>query len=190
MRYLIGFVCLLAALVASPLSAGAQTGQEGAASEPNLQEPAPSSEPAPEEPALQLQLDDTGVEVAPGYPPRTAEGYTLEQAEHVVETDRRGLIISSVFFGVGVGALAGGFAWGPHAECGDDDPATFDVCIPPGPIVLGTLGAVMATGGLIGMAIKASSLAKTRSELRELKESHYGKPHRVQWDLARSRLVF
>ena len=188
MRYLFGFLCVCALVAALPQSASAQAGEEGATSEPNLQEP--SSEPAPEEPALQLQLDDTGVEVAPGYPPRTAEGYTLEQAEHAVETDRRGLIISSVFFGVGVGALAGGLAWGPHAECGDDDPATFDICIPPGPIILGTLGAVMATGGFIGMAIKGSRLAKTRSELRELKESHYGKPHRVQWDLARSRLVF
>ena len=188
MRYLFVFLCLCALVAALPQSASAQAGEEGATSEPNLQEP--SSEPAPEEPALQLQLDDTGVEVAPGYPPRTAEGYTLEQAEHAVETDRRGLIISSVFFGVGVGALAGGLAWGPHAECGDDDPATFDICIPPGPIILGTLGAVMATGGFIGMAIKGSRLAKTRSELHELKESHHGKPHRVQWELARSRLVF
>ena len=183
-------VMVLAGLATLPLSASAQDAEEVETSEPNVVKAVPAAEPASDEPALQLQLDDTGVEVAPGYPPRTAEGYTLEQAEHAVETDRRGLIISSVFFGVGVGALAGGLAWGPHAECGDDDPATFDICIPPGPIILGTLGAVMATGGFIGMAIKGSRLAKTRSELRELKESHYGKPHRVQWDLARSRLVF
>jgi len=188
MRFVLAMV--LAGLVALPLSASAQDAEEVETSEPNVVKAVPASEPAPDEPALQLQLDDTGVEVAPGYPPRTAEGYTLEQAEHAVETDRRGLIISSVFFGVGVGALAGGLAWGPHAECGDDDPATFDICIPPGPIILGTLGAVMATGGFIGMAIKGSRLAKTRSELHELKESHHGKPHRVQWDLARSRLVF
>ena len=64
MRYLVGFVFLLA-LVASPLSVSAQTGEEGETTEPNLQEPAP-----PSEPALKLELDAAGVEVAPS-PPRT-----------------------------------------------------------------------------------------------------------------------
>jgi hypothetical protein len=29
-----------------------------------------------------------------------------------------------------------------------------------------------------------------KRKLRRLEQAHYGKPHRVQWDLARSRLVF
>jgi hypothetical protein len=48
-------VMVLAGLVALPLRASAQDGEEAATSEPNLQEPAPPSEPAPEERALQLQ---------------------------------------------------------------------------------------------------------------------------------------
>lgn len=182
MRYVAGFVFVLT-LVVLPVSAGAQDGEEGATSGPNLQQPAPPSEAAPEEPALQLQLDDAGVQV-------TSSPARVAWAEHAVERHRRGLIISSVFFGVGVGVIAGSVAWAPHAECGDDDPATFDLCIPTGPIVLGTFGAIMATGGLIGMAVKGARLAKSNSQLRELKEAHYGTPRRVQWDLARSRLVF
>jgi len=78
MRYLIGFMFLLAGLAALPLSASAQAVDEG--TEPNVEEPAPTSEPAPEEPALELKLDVAGVEVAPS-PPRTPEGYTLEEME-------------------------------------------------------------------------------------------------------------
>jgi hypothetical protein len=63
MRYLLGLVFLLA-LVAAPLSASAQAGED----DPVSGEPSPSSEPAPEEPALQLRLDDAGVEVVPSPP--------------------------------------------------------------------------------------------------------------------------
>jgi len=120
-------------------------------------------------------------------PSGTEDGYTLEEMEGAVERHRRGLIISSVFFGVGVGALAGSIAWGPHAECGDDD--TW-FCIPPGPMFVGTFGGAMAIGGLVGMALKGTRLNKSRSELRKLKEARYERPPRVQWDLAQSRLVF
>ena len=65
MRYVIGFVC---ALVASPLTVSAQAGEEGATAESNLEVPAPSAEPAPEEPALQLKLDDAGVGIASSSP--------------------------------------------------------------------------------------------------------------------------
>ena len=71
---------VLAALVGFPQGVSAQAGEEGATSEPGLEEPAPSSEPAPEEPALQLKLDSAGVDVAPS-PPRTADGYTLEEMD-------------------------------------------------------------------------------------------------------------
>jgi hypothetical protein len=182
MRYLVGFMFVLA-LVAAPLSVSAQDAEEGTTSEPNLQERAPPSEPVPEEPALQLKLDDAGVQV-------TSPPARVAWAEHAVERHRRGLIISSVLLGVGVGAVAGSLAWAPHAECGDDDPATLDICIPAGPIVVGMFGAIMATGGLIGAAVKGARLAKSKSELRELKEAQYGTPRRARWDLAQSRLVF
>jgi len=47
MRYLVGFMFVLAGLVALPLSASAQDAEEDATSEPSLEEPTPSSEPAP-----------------------------------------------------------------------------------------------------------------------------------------------
>jgi len=145
----------------------------------------PPLQPA-SEPALKLEVDSTALEVTPS-PSGTEDGYTLEEMEGAVERHRRGLIISSVFFGVGVGALAGSIAWGPHAECGDDD--TW-FCIPPGPMFVGTFGGAMAIGGLVGMALKGTRLNKSRSELRKLKEARYERPPRVQWDLAQSRLVF
>ena len=40
---------------------------------------------------------------------------------------------------------------------------------------------VMSSGGM---------LARRKRKQRELQEAHYGTPRRVQWDLARSRLVF
>jgi hypothetical protein len=92
MRYSIGkgtvmrklvLATVLAGLGSLPLSVSAQAGEEGATSEPKLREPVPSSEQAPEKPALQLRLDDAGVEVAPG-PPRTADGYTLEEMDRRV----------------------------------------------------------------------------------------------------------
>jgi hypothetical protein len=40
---------------------------------------------------------------------------------------------------------------------------------------------MIATGALLGVR---------KRELRRMKEAHYGTPRRVQWNLARSRLVF
>lgn len=48
MRYLVGFMFVLAVVI-SPQSASARAGEEGTATEPHLEEPAPSSEPAVEE---------------------------------------------------------------------------------------------------------------------------------------------
>jgi len=45
MRYLVGFMCVLAGLVASPLSVGAQAGEERTSAEPNAEEPVQSTEP-------------------------------------------------------------------------------------------------------------------------------------------------
>jgi hypothetical protein len=40
---------------------------------------------------------------------------------------------------------------------------------------------MIATGALLGVR---------KRKRRRLEEAHYGTPRRVQWDLARSRLVF
>jgi len=81
---------VLAGLGTLPQSANAQAGGAATAAEPNLQEPAPSSEPASEGPALQLELTPAGVDVAPG-PPRTFDGYTLEETDVRVRRAKIGL---------------------------------------------------------------------------------------------------
>jgi hypothetical protein len=86
--------------VSLPLSASAQAGEAATASEENLQEPAPPSEPAPEEPALQLKLDDAGVDVVPS-PPRTVDGYTLEEIELRIRRARIGLLSTTGVLVVG-----------------------------------------------------------------------------------------
>jgi hypothetical protein len=137
MRYLVGSVFVLT-LVASPLSVSAQDAEEATTAEPSAEEPAPPSEPAPEEPALKLELDPAGVEVVPS-PPRTPDGYTLEEMDVRVRRAKIGL-------------------WS-------------------------TAGAAVLGGVMIGASVHCMS-GKT------FEDAGYGRPHRVQWDLARSRLVF
>ena len=191
MRYLFGFVVMrklavatmLAGLWTLPQSASAQPGEEGTTPEPNLQEPTPSVEPAPEEPALQLELTPAGVEVVPS-PPRTVDGYTLEEMELRVRRTKIGLGISGGAFLGGVVMIAVAL---PEANI---------ICIfecPPSPnwvTPVGTFGALLTIGGLIGMIASAVILGRGRTELSELQEAHYGRPRRVQWDLAQSRVVF
>ena len=102
---LILLALVLAGLVALPLSASAQAGEEGTSAEPSAEEPtpssepAPTSEPAPQEPALQLELDDAGVGVAPGYPPR------FDELELRVKRAKIG-------FGASAGVFLAGFVTG------------------------------------------------------------------------------
>ena len=77
MRCLFGFLCVCALVETLPLSASAQ-------------EEEVSSEPAPDEPALQLRLDSAGVEAVPSAP-RTGDGYTLEEMELRVKRAKIGL---------------------------------------------------------------------------------------------------
>ena len=51
-------------------------------------------------------------------------------------------------------------------------------------------GVVIGFSGAVGMIVTGAMLGKRKRKLRELQEAHYGTPLRVQWDLARRRLVF
>ena len=193
MRYLVGFVCVLAGLAALPLSASAQAGEQVEASEPDVveavptpepapEEPPPSPETAPEEPALQLKLDDAGLELAPS-PPRTPEdGYTLEQMELRVKRARIGLIVSA-------GVYVLGFAVGIPGAAGDCN-NIFVEYLPDRCQPLLITGSVLTFLGVVGMITSGVMLAKRKRNRAWVREAHYGTPHRAQWDLARSRLVF
>jgi len=182
MRYVVGFVFVLA-LAALPLSASAQDAEEGTTPEPSLQESAPSSEPAPEEPALQLKLDSAGVDVVP-YPPRTVDGYTLEEMDVRVRRAKIGLGSSAaaffaggMFLGFGIGESLD-FCFGECAPV----PKRYEVYV--------WTGTALLVGGFAGMVASGILLRRRKRDRRWLGQAHYGTPRRVQWDLAQSRLVF
>lgn len=181
MRYLVGFVFVLG-LVTSPRSASAQSGGEAITSEPTLREPTPSAPPAPEEPALQLELDNTGVEVAPSAP-QAVDGYTLEVMELRVKRARIGLISTAAAMGVGGAFVAIAVA---HRDCG----LSFTRRIPQWCNVVGNTGLALIFGGAAGVIATGILLGVRKRKMRTLEEADYGTPRRVQWDLARSRLVF
>jgi hypothetical protein len=187
-------------LVALPLSVSAQAGEEDATSEPNLQELAPSfepdpenlkdsvpsSEPASEEPVLQLELDSAGVEVVPS-PPRTADGYTLEEIEIHVRRAKIGLAVSAIPFLAGIGLslaavassmLTTSFCW--------EEPCPNERWVTP----VGVTGWVLMAGGLAGTIATGILLRGRKRDQDSLRAAHYGTPRRVQWDLEQSRLVF
>ena len=175
MRYLFGFLCVCASVGTLPQSASAQDAEEGATSQQNLEEP--SSEPAPEEPALQLKLDAAGVEVAPS-PPRTADGYTLDEMELRVKRAKIGL------WSTAGATVLGGVMVGASFPCMSD--ATLeDGCW--GPFIS---GALIGFSGGVGMIVTGALLGARKRKLRSLQDADYGRPRRVQWDPARSRVVF
>ena len=174
---------VLAGLMALPQSVSAQDAEEGATSEPNLEQPAaPSSEPAPEEPALQLKLDSAGVDVGPS-PPRTVDGYTLEEMELRVQRARIGRWSSAGAFVVGTGmafgALGAAFCWSNEPDC----PAGWVAPV-------GWTGMVLMVGGISGMIACGILKRRRRRDRDRLRQAHYGRPPRVQWDPAESRFVF
>jgi hypothetical protein len=173
-----------------PLSAGAQTAEEAATAEPGVQEPAPSSEPAPEEPepsaepapeepALQLELDSAGVEVTPS-PPRTPDGYTLEEMEVRVRRAKNWLIAFASLSAVGA-IVMGSAAWAP-ATCTLGEPCAFANRMAAGGSLMGI--------GAIGMIISGVRLRRHKRDRDSLRAAHYTTPRRVQWDRAQSRVVF
>jgi len=171
MRFVLAMV--LAGLVALPVGANAQGAEEDSLS--SWQQ----TEATPEEPSLELKLDEAGVEVAP-MPPRTPEGYTLEEMDVRVRRAKIGLGSSAAAFFVGGILLASGLSgdcfWG-SAEREKCDRRAY-------------AGTALAAGGAPGLIAAGALLGVRKRELRRMKEAHYGTPRRVQWDLARSRLVF
>ena len=177
MRYLFGFLCVCAVgVVPLSQSVSAQTSEEGTTAEPSLlEEPAPSSEPTPEEPALKLELDSAGVNVAPS-PPRTE----LEKIELRVKRARIGLLSTTGVAVVGAVLFGAGAA---RARSSQDLDALSE-----GPLLIS--GMSLMISGAVGMIASGIVLGFSKGELRRLQEAHYGTPRRVQWDLAESRLVF
>jgi len=170
MRYLVGFACVLAALAALPLSVSAQAAEEGATSKPSAEESTPSAEPTPEEPALQLKLDDAGVEVVPS-------GYVEMKLRQRVSKARAWLIATGVVTAIGVPMLALG--------------ATYDRRQPPSEgfdldfsgAVLATVGGIMVFGGVAKSG--ASTLRNTGTDPTRLHPRGGGASSEASEDWAR-----
>ena len=180
MRLVLAMV--LAGLVALPLSVSAQDADESATVEPSAEEPVSLPEPAQEEPALQLELDDAGVGVVPP-PPRTPDGYTLEEMELRVKRARIGLLTSTgvvgaglVLASVGLFGCGGGISYGTSRSPGCD--------------AIAYTGAALIGAGIIAVIATGVLHANRSAERAKLQKAHYGTPRRVQWDRGRSRLVF
>ncbi len=184
MRYSVAFGCVLAALVASPLSAGAQAEEsEEAPKQAVEQEPVPLSEPAPEEPALQLKLDDTGVWVA-------TDRQKLKEMERMDRRVMRAKIglwstAGATVVGTGMAFAAFGAAW--SCALAWSPPCSS----PPGWVApVGWTGMVLMVGGISGMIASGILKRRRKRDRDSLREAHYGRPGRVQWDLEQSRLRF
>ena len=210
MRFVVAMV--LAGLAVLPLSVSAQAGGEDATLEPNLEEPAAPSEPAgeegglsprlrkrtrqkwdpgtydvppsrpsPEEPALQLELDSAG------------GGFTLIPASQRPkrELDARqragiGLGVSLVALGAGIG-MATAAVGGSFSACIlEPEPCYSPRWVAP----VGITGGLLAVGGFVGIAVSVHELRKHQRARNGSRHAHFGTPHRVQWDVARSQLVF
>jgi hypothetical protein len=155
MRYLFGFLFVCALVGTLPQSASAQAGEEGATSEQHLEEPAPSPEPASEEPALKLELDTAGVEVVPS-PPRTfTDRYTEMRLR--VRRAKIGLGVSAVVMVVGTALAFGGGA----ASICLSEPCSRATG-------LTITGSIMAGGGAAGMVASGILLGVRKRKLRRL----------------------
>jgi len=186
MRYLFGLLCVCGLVAVFPQSTNAQVEKQGATTESHLEQPAaPSSEPASEEPALQLRLDAAGVDVAP-IPPRTLDGYTLEQMDVRVRRAKIGLGSSSAAFFAGGMFL--GFAIGESFS----NFCIFGECTPEPKWVnpLAWTGVALLVGSFAGMIASSILLRRRKRDRDSLREAHDGTLRRVQWDPTRSRLMF
>ena len=156
MRYVVGFVVVLAL----PLTVSAQPGED----DPVTGEPAPSADPVPEVPSLQLKLDEAGVGVVP--PPSRTPGFTLEELEENelrVKRARTGFVASSVALALGLVLGIAGLAGASGGELigGEGDyPGWAD------PVAI--VGASVAGAGFVGMITAGGMMAHRRRALKKL----------------------
>jgi hypothetical protein len=194
MPYLLGFACVLAALVASPVHAGAQD-VEGAAQ--GLEGDAPKAEPSSQEPVrgvrrwhpeayervpesassgtvLELELDSGELEISPAPTP-------LDSPEGRIQRSRALLATSVISVGVGVALIGGGVVALNRAD---------DIGTAIGGLALGvTFGAIAIVGGLVGVGISGGKLGAAKQERREQQQAERRRS-RVRWHPGTSGFVF
>lgn len=152
---------VLAGLVALPLSVSAQDTDKGWVEE-FYPELAPRESPQapPPEPVPKEPVS----EPAP------------EEPALQLKLDDAGVVV----LGVGL-IVAGAFA----GECRDQSQFLPSYCEP-----LAAAGTALTIVGIIGMTTTGSMSLKRTRDRDWLERAHYRTPRRVQWDIARSRIVF
>jgi len=153
MRFVLAMV--LAGLAALPLGASAQPAEEDSLSSWQVDEGAGLEQPAPEKPALELKLDDAGVDVVPS-PPRTVDGYTLEEIELRIRRARIGLLSTTGVFVVGAALSLVGAGTSSSSSNVYEDP-------------LVVTGLSILVGGTVGMIASGIVLGVRNRELRRFK---------------------
>lgn len=188
MRFLATY--LATALLSAPLTVSAQAEEDTSRLERSHPEAfhdstQPALEPSAEEPSLKLELTPESLDVAPS-PARTADGYTLEEMDLRVRRAKIGAAISPLFVAGGVSLVTygslGGDCW-CALFCKDFvRPRQCNAAI--------GVGVVGIVGGLAGVIASSTLLHRRKRDRDALRRAHDGSPRRVQWDVARSRLVF
>ncbi len=179
---LVGSVCVLTGLLASPTSASAQAGDEGGS---RLERWHPEAFVDPTAPALQLELPPAGFDVEP-ISPRTVDGYTRDEVELRVRRAKIGVGLSAVALAAGSSMVGGGMVSSICFSFGDADP-----CPPPASWVAPvSVGSVLVVGGLVTIIVSSVALRRRKRDRDSLSQANGGAPHRARWDLAQSRLVF
>ena len=186
MRYL-GGVLIALAVVAPPLIVSARDAEEGATPERTAEEGTPASETEREEPPLKLQVEEAHTEVV--------------KMQRRVRNAKLGVAISGVSVLVGGLLTAAAFSEGILPEDPQAHADQQGLEIAAATLLVGGLASLLATGVLL--AVRKGKLRDHERELRELRRDlplgargpgpvRAMKPQdrRVQWDLARSRLVF
>ncbi len=143
----------------------------------------PQGASAQTEEQVSLKLESSHVAPTPA---TTSNGYSLEQMDVRVRRARIGLISTAAAAFVGLPLFLGGIY---HQDCLFGGLFSLEPeakwCTP-----VASTGFVLMLGGSVGMIATGILLGVRKGKRRSLQEAHYGKPRKVQWDLASSRVVF
>jgi len=190
MRCVLRFVLALA-FVASPLSVGAQEGEEGMTPKPSAEEPALSDHSPGDEGGLSPRLRKrTQRNWDPStYDARGDPRPTIQYTSAPPKKPARPQLAPGIGLGVSIASFVGGLTMVGVGVSQRFCISLAEPCETPGSssVLIGT-GAALTVGGLVGTIV--SGIALSQSERTRAKAPSQRNVRRVQWDLARSGLVF
>jgi hypothetical protein len=177
MRHSAGFALLVVVLAALPRGVSAQTTDTLASdARVNL-----ALLLIPEDPQQRPEEPDTASESEAQFGLEYEGGAELDRYENKVRGAKIGLGVSSGLVALG-GIMAGAAAASQLSSLFEDSGNGGEGML--------IVGLVMLSGGGASMIATGILLGVRKHKLRELQQAQGTTPRRVQWDLAKSRLVF